>query len=111
MWRFSSGSTAQSLLNPKNEGFIVIALVYSPGKDLTSAQYFTDQQTRPLSGDFEAVILHNTVDVTFIRGTSAPPKCTPLANIFSNLLTLDDSQTLEHLMGLPAKSQRYTKTH
>ena len=52
------------------------------------------------------MVLHNTVDVTFLRGTSAPPKCTPLVDIFSNVLALDDSVVLEHLMSLPTKSQR-----
>ena len=95
-------------MNPKDQGFTIVALVHSPEQDLTDKTlHFTAAQTRPLSGTLQTIIKRKTIDVAFIRGTSAYNlKCAPLINFFSDPLTNDDSKALEHLMDLSSKSQR-----
>ena len=94
-------------MNPKDRGYTVLTILYSPTEDLTSSDHFNPAQQKPLKGSLERLIYQTAKDLHYIAGTNAPTLCKPLLDLFSELMTLDNTNYSPHLMFNPTKSNSY----
>ena len=85
-----------SLLKVKNNGYLVIMLLYS------NENKWNNEQLNPLSSELYQWILESYTDLIIYRGTKASTKCRTISQIFgqripTNLLTtfLEDTSRLE----------------
>ena len=106
-WRFSTGISGRNLLNPKENGYLAVALIWAPKEDISSPTYFTANNLNPLSGNLNEVIMRQTVDVAFFRGKNAPEYCHPLQNIFFNVVNSGNTLFMETLLLNNDKSNSY----
>ena len=107
-WKFAPGFTGQNALLPKDNGYVVYTIVYSPDEDITHSDHFNPRQQKPLSGSLQTHIMEKLQDVQYLRGPKGMKKAqAELKDYFSEVVTNANTYFNEDLKFNPTKSNSY----